>query len=108
MSTMKADYLHGAEVATAVFSALRAHNLLALLDEICHHRGVLVHEVCGESRKQSVSWARQELWFQIRNHPDRHYSYAEIARLFHRDHTTVRHGIQTHIRRIRDDSSQAA
>ncbi|MBK7582405.1 MAG: hypothetical protein IPI67_19665 [Myxococcales bacterium] len=46
-----------------------------------------------------MSRARQELWWLIRNQFDRHYSLLEIASLFRRDHTTVRHGIRAHQRR---------
>lgn len=83
----------------AVFAALRARNLLRLLDEICDRRGVLVDEVCGRGKSLSVARARQELWWCIRNHQDRSYSYVEIARLFGRDHTTVHHGIRAHQKR---------
>lgn len=85
--------------AVGTYAALRAHNLLPLLDDICEQRGVLANEVCGRSRTLGVCRARQELWWRIRNHPERHYSYLEIARLFQRDHTTVRHGVEAHSRR---------
>ena len=94
---MKTEHHLGAgPIAMAVCSDLRARNLIALLDEVCERRGVLPHEVCGQSRTLGVCHARHELWWRIRNDPARHYSYAEIARLFRRDHTTVLHGIQAH------------
>jgi chromosomal replication initiation ATPase DnaA len=43
--------------------------------------------------------ARQELWWLIRRHPERSYSFLEIARFFGRDHTTVLHGVAAHERR---------
>jgi len=82
-----------------VFADLQARQLCSVLDEICARRGVLVHEVCGRARSLSVVRARHELWWTIRNLPGRHYSYPEIARLFRRDHTTVRYGIESHHRR---------
>ena len=36
----------------------------------------------------------------MRHHPERHYSYPEIARLFARDHTTIMAGISAYERRV--------
>jgi chromosomal replication initiation ATPase DnaA len=85
--------------AGAVVSALEMRNLTLLLDEVCRRRGVVREDLCGRARTSSVSRARQELWWLIRNQPDLHYSLPEIASLFGRDHTTVLHGIQAHQRR---------
>jgi chromosomal replication initiation ATPase DnaA len=82
-----------------VLAALDAHGLSALLRDLCGRRGVLPEEVCGRRRTLSVARARHELWWRIRNHPNREYSYLEIAHLFGRDHTTVMHGIAAHLRR---------
>ncbi|HEY3237398.1 MAG TPA: helix-turn-helix domain-containing protein [Polyangiaceae bacterium] len=103
-STEPQDSAPGAQpihlpLATAVISRLRAHNLIPLLRQICDHRGVGMHELCGRGRSQNLGRARQELWWQIRNHPHRCYSYPEIGRLFHRDHTTIRHGILAYQKR---------
>jgi chromosomal replication initiation ATPase DnaA len=88
-----------ATVTYAVFSALKARKLADLLSEICDRRGVLIVDVCGRSRAPSAVRARQELWWRIRSHPDRHYSLSEIARFFGRNHTTIRQGIAAHLRR---------
>jgi chromosomal replication initiation ATPase DnaA len=85
--------------ADGVLAALRAHNLLPLLEHICERRGVVIDDVCGRARSRSVARARQELWWSIRHHPQRSYSLLEIARLFRRDHTTVSHGVLAHARR---------
>ena len=85
--------------AGAVLAALETRNLTRLLDEVCRRRGVVREELCGRARTCSVSRARQELWWLIRNQPDLHYSLPEIASLFRRDHTTVCHGIQAHQQR---------
>jgi chromosomal replication initiation ATPase DnaA len=84
---------------TAVVAALRVRDLLVLVDDVCKRRGVTLHELCGRTRTQGVSMARQEAWWRIRNHPERHYSYPEIARLFARDHSTIKAGINAHERR---------
>lgn len=85
--------------ALQIFAALKARNLLDLVEDVCSRRGVLVHELCGRSRLLNVSRARQELWWHIRNLPGRSYSFIEIARLFQRDRTTIRHGVAAHRRR---------
>lgn len=84
----------------AIFHALRARNLSSLLEEISKQRGVLLYEICGRGRSLAVTLARHELWWKIRNHPHRRYSYPEIARLFLRDNTTIRHGVLTHQKRL--------
>jgi chromosomal replication initiation ATPase DnaA len=80
----------------AILDRLRVRDLLSLVVDVCTSRGVTLHEVCGRTRTQAVSRARQEVWWRLRNHPERHYSYPEIARLFARDHTT---SIDAHQRR---------
>lgn len=78
---------------------LRVRDLLDLVDDVCHRRGVTRTEVCGRARSQAISHARQEIWWRIRHHPEREYSYPEIARLFARDHTTIMAGVSAHARR---------
>lgn len=85
--------------ALDVFTALRTHGLCLLLDDVCTRRGVLVHEVCGRTRTLSVIRARHEFWWAIRHHPDRSYSYSELARLFRCDPSTILSGIRSHERR---------
>lgn len=87
------------DASAGVIAALRAHNLLPLLEHLCERRGVVPDDVCGRTRAQSVTQARQELWWSIRHHPQRFYSLLEIARLFRRDHTTIAHGVAAHARR---------
>jgi chromosomal replication initiation ATPase DnaA len=82
--------------AHQVARALSQRDLLELVGNVCRTHGVTVDEVCGRTRTQAVSWARHETWWRLRHHPERHYSLAEIGRLFGRDHTTVLHGIQAH------------
>jgi chromosomal replication initiation ATPase DnaA len=85
--------------ASDVADQLRARDLLPLVDEVCKRKGITLDEVCGRARSQAISHARQEVWWRIRNHPEREYSYPEIARLFARDHTTIMAGIGAHERR---------
>jgi chromosomal replication initiation ATPase DnaA len=54
--------------------------------------------LCGRRRTHAVATARHELWWLIRHHPDRCYSYSEIARLVSRDHATVLQGVVAHDR----------
>jgi len=85
--------------AEAVVEDLRAHDLLDLVEDVRRRRGVPLTELCGKSRTQNVTAARQEVWWRIRYYPERSYSLSEIARLFGRDHTTVRSGLLTYQRR---------
>jgi len=80
----------------AVVDALQIRGLLDLVDTVCARRGVTRDELCGRGRTQAVAAARHELWWLIRNHPDRRYSYCEIARLVCRDHATVLQGVAAH------------
>jgi chromosomal replication initiation ATPase DnaA len=77
----------------AVVAALSSRGLLDLVDAVCRRRGVTRYELCGRGRTHAVAAARHELWWLIRHHPDRCYSYSEIARLVSRDHATVLQGI---------------
>jgi chromosomal replication initiation ATPase DnaA len=86
-------------IASDVAEQLRARDLLPLALEVCKRRGVTLTEVCGRARSQAISRARHEVWWRIRHHPERAYSYPEIARLFARDHTTIIAGISAHERR---------
>ncbi len=83
----------------AVVAALSVRGLLDLADAVCVHRGVTRDEICGSQRTKAATAARHELWWLIRHHPERAYSYAEIARIVRRDHTSVRYGIAAHQRR---------
>lgn len=86
--------------AQHVLRTLQQRDLLDLVREISARRGVVVDQLCGRVRTRSVSWARQEVWWRLRNHPERYYSLLEIAHLFGRDHATVSAGIRAHGRRL--------
>jgi chromosomal replication initiation ATPase DnaA len=90
-------------ISSDVADQLRVRDLLPLVDEVCKRRGVTLNEVCGRARSQAISRARQEVWWRIRHHPEREYSYPEIAQLFARDHTTIMAGISAHERRTSVD-----
>jgi chromosomal replication initiation ATPase DnaA len=83
-----------------ILDNLRARDLLTLIEQVGARRGVSVQQLCGRERSRSICWARQEVWWKLRYHPERFYSLLEIARLFGRNHTTVSAGIQAHRRRL--------
>ena len=83
----------------AVLAALGVRGLLELLDDVCARRGVTREELCGRRQTQAVAAARHELWWLIRHHPHRGYSWSEIARIVHRDPTSILHGVAAHQRR---------
>jgi chromosomal replication initiation ATPase DnaA len=92
----------------AVLQDLQARNLLELVDRVRALRGVCLTELCGRTRTQNVVAARHEIWWLIRNHPDRHYSLQEIARIFGNNHATVWAGLQAHQRRLLDIGASAS
>lgn len=85
---------------SSVVEHLRLRDLLDLVEQVAVRRGVLVDEICGLARTQSISRARQEAWWRLRHHPERNYSLEEIARIFGRHHTTVMAGVAAHARRL--------
>lgn len=94
--------------ATEVIDALSARDLLDLVLDVCRARGVVLHDLCGRDRSQSVSRARQEAWWRIHHHPYRCYSLSEIARLFRRDPSTVLAGVRAHGRHITEQAAPPA
>jgi len=94
-------------VATIV-DALRIRDLLGLVDDICHRRGVTRDELCGAVRTRAICRARQEAWWRIRHLPGHDYSYQEIGKLFGRDHTTILHGVHAYALLSAAEPTQAA
>jgi chromosomal replication initiation ATPase DnaA len=92
--------------AAAVVHDLEACNLIDLAEQVRALRGVCLTELCGRSRTRNVVAARHEVWWRIRNHPDRRYSLQEIAALFGNDHATVWAGLHAHQRRLSAASSK--
>jgi len=86
------------DTETALHS-LAARALLDIVDDVATRRGVTREELLGRIRTRAVVAARQELWWLIRNHPGRCYSYAEIAAIVRRDPSTVVYAIAAHERR---------
>jgi chromosomal replication initiation ATPase DnaA len=83
---------------STVIHQLSIRDLLALADAVCARRGVTRHELCGRGRTRAVAAARHELWWLIRHHPERRYSYSEIARIVGFDHATILQGVTAHQR----------
>jgi chromosomal replication initiation ATPase DnaA len=83
----------------AVLEALRTRDLLDVLDEVCRRRHVTRADLCGRRRTRAAASARQEIWWLLRHHPELHFSFADIGRLFGRDHTTIMAGVGAHERR---------
>jgi chromosomal replication initiation ATPase DnaA len=91
----------------AVIDDLRLRDLLQLVEEVARRRGVLVEQLCGTERTLSISRARQEAWWRLRHHPERYYSFFEIARLFGRHHTTIMAGVTAHAHRLERGAATA-
>lgn len=71
---------------------------MGLHEEFWTYGIVRFKQLCSRARSQSISAARQELWWLIRHHPERRYSSLEIARIVDRDPSTVLYGITAHAR----------
>lgn len=84
----------------AIVAALAVRGLLDLVDQVCAMRGVTREQLCGDCPDFAVSAARHELWWLIRHHPERRYSYSEIGRLVCRHSTTVVYGVTRHARQL--------
>lgn len=63
-----------------------------------------VDAILGTSAKRTISRARDEAWWRLRQmqwgHGGYRYSLPQIAGLFGKHHTTVMKGIQRHERRL--------
>lgn len=62
---------------------------------VCH----LPNSAVADARRASPALATK-VWWRIRHHPERYLSLPEIARLFGRDHTTIKAGIEAHAQRL--------
>lgn len=87
-------------IALRVLAELNARDLLPIVRDVCRAHGVTLDEVCGTLRTHSVARARHEAWWRVLNHPDRHYSIEDVARIFARSGSTVDWGIQSRARRL--------
>jgi hypothetical protein len=71
-----------------------------VVEAICARRGVLVSDALGPCKTREASWARYEIWaalargraegFDLHNP----YSYAAVAKMFGRDHSSIQHGVR--------------
>jgi chromosomal replication initiation ATPase DnaA len=77
----------------SVLSTLIERHLVQVLDKVCKAHHVTRAEVCSRARSQRVAVARHQLWWELYNQA-RPFSYAELGRMFERNHTTVMHGVR--------------
>lgn len=61
-------------------------------DIICEAANVTREEVYSHDRHKPLVQARHAIWLLLHEHLN--YPYAEIARLYSRDHTTIIHGVK--------------
>ncbi len=74
-------------------------DLLEVAEDICRNYGVRLGDVVQRDRHKSIVAARFAIWYAMRHHPDRCYSWHDIARLWGCDHTSVIHGVAMHQKR---------
>lgn len=82
-----------------IIAHLSVLDLLDVVEDICRARGVRLSDVVQKDRHQSIVAARFAIFYALRNHPDRCYSWHDIARLWGCDHTSVMHGCAVHKKR---------
>jgi hypothetical protein len=87
-------------LALGVLAELNARELLPLVRDVCRLHGVTLDEVCGLLRSRSIVRARHEAWWRVRNHPGRHYSLGDVARIFGKARKSVTGGVRAHARRL--------
>lgn len=59
---------------------------------ICEAAGVKPDELRGTSREKELVDARHAIWLIAREHIG--YSFIDLARIYHRDRTSVMHGVK--------------
>jgi chromosomal replication initiation ATPase DnaA len=87
-------------IALRVIAELNARELLPIVRDVCRAHGVTLDEVCGTIRSRSVSRARHEAWWRLRHHPERHYSWGDLGRIFAQRDASIRDGVRAHARRL--------
>lgn len=85
--TAESPFLPGEEPAPRATSA-------EIIKEVSLKHHVSVEEIVSQIRSAWVVAARFEAMYRIRE--ERHLSWAQIGRLFGRDHTSVLHGWRKH------------
>lgn len=84
--------------AAELRDALDERDLLDLCADLARQHGATVDEVLSPSRSPRVSHARQAIWYALRHHSERRYSYPDLGRLFGRDHSTIIYGVRAYER----------
>lgn len=87
-------------LALRVLAELNSRELLPIVREVCRLHGVTLDEVCGLLRSRSVGRARQEAWWRVRHHPERHYSLGDVARIFGKSRKSITGGVRAQARRL--------
>lgn len=72
--------------------------LLAVVDAVAASHGITRKDVLGPNQAGRYAHPRQEAYWIVRQETG--LSYASLARLFGRDHTTIIHGIRAHEARM--------
>jgi chromosomal replication initiation ATPase DnaA len=66
---------------------------------ICDDHGVTLRDVLGPSSPRHLVHARWQIMFELRQ---RDWTFAQIGRVFGRDHTSVMHGVKAHGRKLEE------
>jgi chromosomal replication initiation ATPase DnaA len=87
-------------IPSRVIVELSARDLLVVVRDVCRQHGATLEEICGTLRSPNIVLARHEAWWRVRHHPGRHYSNADVSRIFGKAHSTVVEGVRAHARRL--------
>ena len=82
-----------------IIAHLSVLDLLEVAEDICRTHGVRLSDVMQKDRHKSIVAARFAIWYAMRKHPDRCYSFPDIGRIWGADHTTIMHGVAMHEQR---------
>jgi chromosomal replication initiation ATPase DnaA len=90
------------EMATG-FARMRWTDMrpMEIIADVATRRGVTRREIMSGDRTARVSRVRHEAYAAVR--AATRMSYPAIGRIFHRDHTTIIHGIRAHERRTKEE-----
>lgn len=92
------DQMLVALMSSAPQSAIKHTTVREIMATVAHRAGVTVEALLAHDRRYATAHPRQEVYYLARALTDK--SKAWIGRLFHRDHTTVIHGIRAHAARF--------
>lgn len=88
-----------------VLDEIGAIRWMRILHAVAKNHGVAASEILGNSRKRHVINARFEVFYRLRI--DLAMSYTKIGTVFHKDHSTILHGVNKVRKKLLDETKKA-